>query len=91
MTRFIAARALLALLVVPAFAVVNDVVYDHVRGHRYCLSQDVAARSPELTDLLCVSPGIQGRPLPRDLDDALGEAAGATQRALRRASAVLLG
>jgi len=58
------ARALLALLVVPAYAVVNDVVVDELEGRRLCLDEQVAARSAELTDLLCVSVGIDGPPLP---------------------------
>lgn len=59
------ARVLLWLMVVPAFAVVNDVVVDELEGKRYCLDDQVAARSAELTDLLCVSIGIDTPPLPQ--------------------------
>ncbi|NHC25057.1 hypothetical protein G6553_17970 [Nocardioides sp. IC4_145] len=58
------ARALLSLMVVPAFAVVNDLVVDRLEGQRYCLDQQLAARSAELTDLVCVTVGIDGPPLP---------------------------
>ncbi|MDN4160265.1 hypothetical protein [Nocardioides abyssi] len=58
------ARVLLSLMIVPAYAVVNDVVVDRVEGRRYCLDDHLAARSAELTDLLCVTVGIDGPPLP---------------------------
>lgn len=58
------ARALLSLMIVPAFAVANDAVVDRLEGRRYCLDDHLAARSAELTDLLCVTVGVDGPPLP---------------------------
>ncbi|MCR6030658.1 hypothetical protein GGQ22_04275 [Nocardioides sp. zg-579] len=55
---------LLSLMVLPAFAVANDAVVDRLEGRRSCLDHQLAAPSAELTDLLCVTPGVDGPPLP---------------------------
>ena len=41
-----------------------SVVVAEVEGRRYCLDDHLAATSAELTDLLCVTIGIDGPPLP---------------------------
>lgn len=67
-------RVLTGLLAVPVLALASDAVYDRLDGHRYCLDHAVAATSPDLTDTLCHTFGIDGGQLPTRLRVVVGTA-----------------
>ena len=67
-------RLLIGLMAVPAFALLSDAAYDRADGLRWCLDHAVAAGSPDLTDTLCSTVGIDGGALPQRLGDVVGSA-----------------
>lgn len=67
-------RLLVGLSAVPALALVSDAAYDRMDGYRWCLDHGVAATSPDLTDTLCSTVGIDGGALPARLHDVVGGA-----------------
>ncbi|MBF4162359.1 hypothetical protein [Nocardioides acrostichi] len=86
--RSIAIALAAPVTIVAAFAVVNDAAYAEVGGHRYCLDSQVAAQSPDLTDQMCFTVGIDTtvpkslRQLGQDVDRELISPLGATARRL---------
>ncbi|WP_300643569.1 hypothetical protein [Nocardioides sp.] len=68
-------RLLLGLMAVP-LALGLDTAYDAVDGRRFCLDHAVAATSPDLTETLCHTIGIDGGALPDRLVDVVGRAVG---------------
>lgn len=71
-------RLVVGLSALPAFALTSDAVHDRIEGRRWCLDTQVAARSPDLTDSMCGTVGIDGGALPARLHDVVG---GAVDRA----------
>ena len=67
-------RLLVGLSALPAFALASDAVHDRVEGRRWCLDAQVAARSPELTDTMCTTVGVDGGRLPRRFHEVVGGA-----------------
>lgn len=67
-------RLLLGLMAVPVLALALDTAYDAVDGRRFCLDASVAATSPDLTETLCHTIGIDGGALPDRLGDVVGRA-----------------
>ena len=60
-------RLVMTLAVVPAYAVAQDAAFDRYAGRQYCLSQEVAQRSTEWHELLCLHvqrPDVPGVELP---------------------------
>ena len=86
-------RLLLGLMAVPLLALGLDTAYDAVDGRRFCLDHAVAATSPDLTETLCHTIGIDGGALPDRLGDVVGRAVdgawGPVEGELRRAWARL--
>lgn len=64
-------RLLTGLMAVPLLALGLDAAYDAVDGRRFCLDTSVAATSPDLTDSLCHTIGIDGGALPDRLGDVV--------------------
>ena len=67
-------RLLAGLSALPAFVLASDAVYDRIDGQRWCLDSQVAARSPELTDTMCTTVGVDGGALPRRFHEVVGSA-----------------